>query len=69
MTDTWAQMAATEVKPGDRVRVGGHEALVSRIEPSFMGMDAMLAFIEDTPTRWFKMPVPRTGEVEVQQRA
>jgi len=32
-----------------------------------MGMDAMVAFIEDTPTRWFKMPVPRTAEVEVQR--
>jgi len=61
-------MVAGEVQVGDRVRVSsGHEALVSRIEPAFMGMDAMVAFIEDTPERWFKMPVPKTAEVEVQR--
>lgn len=61
-------MTAAEVKVGDRVRVAsGHEALVSHIEPAFMGMDAMVAFIEDTPERWFKMPVPKTAEVEVQR--
>ncbi len=39
-------MTAAEVKVGDRVRVAsGHEALVSHIEPAFMGMDAMVAFI------------------------
>jgi hypothetical protein len=63
-------MGAEDVRVGDRVRVpSGHEALVSHIEPSFMGMDAMLAFIEDTPDRWFKMPVLRTAEVEVQRPA
>jgi hypothetical protein len=61
-------MTATDVKVGDRVRVAsGHEALVSHIEPAFMGIDAMLAFIEDTPQRWFKMPMPKTAEVEVQR--
>jgi hypothetical protein len=63
-------MTAEDVRVGDRVRVSsGHEALVSRIEPAFMGMDAMLAFIEDTPDRWFKMPVPKTAEVDVQRPA
>jgi hypothetical protein len=63
-------MTAENVRVGDRVRVSsGHEALVSRIEPAFMGMDAMLAFIEDTPDRWFKMPVPKTAEVDVQRPA
>jgi hypothetical protein len=66
MTATWVTMPAEQVRIGDRVRVAsGHEALVSHIEPSFMGMDAMLAFIEDTPERWFKMPVGRTADVEV----
>jgi hypothetical protein len=41
--------------------------LVSRIEPNFLGMEALIAFIEDTPTRWFKQPVPQTTEVEVQR--
>ncbi len=25
----------------------------------------MVAFIENTPTRWFKQPVPLTADVEV----
>jgi len=61
-------MAAEDVRVGDRVRVAsGHEALVSHIEPAFMGIDSMVAFIEDTPERWFKMPVPKGTEVEVQR--
>ena len=64
----WTSVPVSEVKPGDRVRVAsGQEVLVSRIEPRFMGIDTMVAFIEDTPTRWFKMPVPQAGEVEVQR--
>ena len=66
MADPWTSIAATDVRVGDRVRAAsGHEVLVSRIEPDFLGMDAMIAFVEDTPTRWFKMPVARAGEVEV----
>ncbi len=30
-----------------------------------MGMDAEVALIEDTPTRWFKQPVSQATEVEV----
>ena len=41
--------------------------LVSRIEPKFMGMETMVAFIEDTSTRWYKQPVGQTAEVEVQR--
>ena len=67
MTDSWTSIAAEEVRLGDRVRLGGHEVLVSNIEPSFMGMDTMVAFIEDTTSRWFKMPVPKATEVEVQR--
>jgi hypothetical protein len=61
-------MAVADVKPGDRVRLAnGHEVLVSTIEPDFLGMEAMVALIEDTPTRWFKAPVPKSAEVEVQR--
>jgi hypothetical protein len=68
MAQAWTPIPAAEVTPGDRVRVGGgQEVLVSRIEPAFMGMETMVAFIEDTPTRWFKMPVPVSTEVEVQR--
>jgi hypothetical protein len=59
-------MRAADVRPGDRVRLAsGQEMLVSRIEPKFMGREAMVAFIEDTPRRWFKQPFPDTAEVEV----
>jgi hypothetical protein len=68
MTESWTKMPAAEVRLGDRIRVGtGQEVLVSRIEPNFMGMESMVAFIEDTSTRWFKQPVPGTAEVEVQR--
>jgi hypothetical protein len=43
----------------------GQEVLVSRIEASFLGRDNMVAFIEDTPDRWFKQPVQLAAEVEV----
>jgi hypothetical protein len=70
MTESWATMRAADVRPGDRVRLAsGQEILVSRIEPNFMGIDAMVAFIEDTPTRWFKQPVPQATEVEVIRKA
>ncbi len=66
MTESWTTMRVTDVRPGDRVRLAnGQEMLVSRIEPNFMGMEAMVAFIEDTSARWFKQPVPQTTEVEV----
>lgn len=66
MTESWATMRVADVRPGDRVRLAsGQEMLVSRVEPNFMGMAAMVAFIEDTPTRWFKQPFPQTTEVEV----
>jgi hypothetical protein len=39
--------------------------LVSRIEPGFFGRAGLVAFIEDTATRWYKQPVPVTTEVEV----
>lgn len=64
----WERAGAGEVVPGDRVRVGGDggvEVSVSRVEPSFLGRADMIAFIEDTPDRWLKVPVPSGGQVEV----
>ena len=66
MTESWKRIPASEVRVGDRVRLeSGAEVLVSRIEPRFMGMDTMVALIEDTPTRWYKQPLPQTADVEV----
>jgi hypothetical protein len=68
MTASWTTMPVGDVMPGDRVRLAtGQEVLVTRIETNFMGMEAMVAFIEDTPTRWLKQPIPQTAEVEVQR--
>lgn len=68
MTESWTPIYAADVKPGDRVRLAsGVEVLVSAVEPNFLGRDGMIAFIEDTPARWFKAPVPATADVEVQR--
>lgn len=63
-------MTAEDVLAGDRVRLdGGAELLVSRVEANFLGMETMLAFVEDTPERWFKQPLPAATEMEVQRPA
>lgn len=62
----WVSTKASELKVGDRFRVGGGEELVvSRIEHPFLGMDQMAAFIHDTPENWFKQPLPLDTPVEV----
>jgi hypothetical protein len=63
-------MAVSDVLPGDRVRLApGREMLVSRIEPNFFGRESMVAFIEDTPDRWFKQPAQVAAQVEVARPA
>jgi hypothetical protein len=65
MSESWTTVPAREVLPGDRIRLAsGEELIATRIEPNFFGM-AMIAFIEDTPSRWLKQPVPEDAEVEV----
>jgi hypothetical protein len=66
MTDSWTSAPVAEVRPGDRVRLAsGAEMLVSRIEPNFFGRDNMVAFIEDTPERWFKQPIQSAAELQI----
>jgi hypothetical protein len=66
MSESWKKVKADEVRAGDAVRTqSGEVVIVSRIETGFMGMPNMLAFIEDTPDRWFKQPMMADGEVEV----
>jgi hypothetical protein len=66
MADTWKTVKAEQVKAGDTVRTqAGNVVIVSRIDNSFMGMPNMLAFIEDTPDRWFKQPMTADADVEV----
>ena len=65
MSDTWKTVKAHDVKVGDTVRTqSGAVVLVSRIEAPFMGRSNMVAFIEDTPDRWFKQPMVSDSDVE-----
>jgi hypothetical protein len=65
-SENWRTAKGSDVRPGDRVRTpDGTELLVSRIEASFFGRDNMIAFIEDTPQRWFKRPMPVDADVEI----
>jgi hypothetical protein len=66
MAETWATVTAADVRAGDRVRLAsGAEMLVSRVEERLLGRDGLIAFIEDTPARWYKQPVAQSAEVEV----
>lgn len=57
---------AAEVKVGDRVLgPDGTALLVSRIDQEMLGRDGLLAFVEDSPARWAKLPTPRDTEVQV----
>jgi glutathione peroxidase len=57
---------AGEVKVGDRVLDrGGNALLVSRIDQGMLGQDGLLAFVEDSPARWAKLPTASDAEVQV----
>jgi len=66
MAESWKKVKAESVRAGDAVRTqSGEVVTVSRIEKSFLGLPNMLAFIEDTPDRWFKQPIMADADVEV----
>jgi hypothetical protein len=65
MPDNWETKPAGQVVAGDRVRVRDVEITVARVEPNFLGRDGMIAFVEDTPERWLKVPTTADAEVEV----
>jgi hypothetical protein len=66
MADQWKTVKASDVQPGDRVRTAdGTEVIATRIESPFLGRSNMIAFIEDTPHRWFKRPAPLDADVEI----
>ncbi len=68
MTESWTTVPVADVNVGDTIRVGGGQPLVvGKIETDFFGR--MYAFIEDSPTRWFKQPMSPDGEVEVLRTA
>jgi hypothetical protein len=62
----WRAAKGADVRPGDHVRTeDGTELTVTRVEEAFFGRDNMIAFIEDTPERWFKRPVMVDSDVEI----
>ncbi|HVX23118.1 MAG TPA: hypothetical protein VHB02_17385 [Acidimicrobiales bacterium] len=65
MSEQWNTKPAGQVVAGDRVRVRDVEITVARVEQAFLGRDGMIAFIEDTPERWLKVPTTADAEVEV----
>jgi hypothetical protein len=66
MSESWKTVKAVDVKVGDTVRTqSGAVVIASRIETPFMGMPNMMAFIEDTPDRWFKQPMMSDADVEI----
>jgi hypothetical protein len=67
VAERWDRIAAGDVAVGDQVRVRDTEITVARIEPQFLGRAGMIAFIEDTPARWLKVPTPEDAEVEVRR--
>ena len=57
---------AAEVKVGDRVLgPDGTALLVSRIDEGMFGQEGLRAFIEDSPARWAKLPMPSDAEVQI----
>ncbi len=64
MAATWQSIPVPELVPGDRIRFRGTEFDIGRIDPRFLGIDAMVCIIEDTPTRWHAYPAQKTEVVE-----
>jgi hypothetical protein len=63
-------VSARDVRIGDRLRSrDGTELTVTRIDQGFLGRPEMLAFVEDSPRQWFKLPAPIAGEVELVERS
>ena len=59
-------MKAAEVEVGDRlITPSGDEILVTRIDDEMLGSSDYIAFVEDSPARWLKMPMPPDAEVQV----
>jgi hypothetical protein len=64
MSDEWDEVGVEAVQVGDVVRYREQEFAVARIDQKFLGMDAMVCLIEDTPQRWHAYPAPTAGTLE-----
>ncbi len=66
--DIWESITVADLRPGDRVRLRGEfEFDVARIDAPFLGMDAMVCIIEDTPARWHAYAAPLVEPVEARR--
>ncbi|HEX3872716.1 MAG TPA: hypothetical protein VHW26_01125 [Solirubrobacteraceae bacterium] len=66
MTPPTTTVRAEDVRVGDRVlEASGDELTVTRIDAAFMGRPEMIAYVEDTPARWRKLPMMVGADVEI----
>ena len=64
MSEDWEEVAVPAIQVGDVVRYREQVFPVARIDPKFLGMDAMVCLIEDTPERWHAYPAPVDATLE-----
>jgi hypothetical protein len=62
-TTAAAEVPASSVQPGQRIRHRDHEFVVARVDARFLGRDEMICFIEHTPARWHAYPAQRDQTV------
>lgn len=65
MAAKWISVPVPEVRIGERIRFRNTEFDVARVDSPFLGLDQMVCFIEDSPTRWHAYPGSKAQEVEV----
>jgi hypothetical protein len=64
MTEQFESVGVGDVRIGDVVRYREAVFTVARVDQKFLGMDAMVCLIEDTPERWHAYPAPADGTLE-----
>jgi hypothetical protein len=64
MAASWQPTPVTDLAPGDRIRYRDTEFEIGRIDDRFLGMDAMVCIIEDTPTRWHAYPAQKEANID-----
>ncbi len=67
MSGARTTVPAREVRIGDRVFAGDAELTVTRIDTNLLGIDGLLAFVEDSEAQWLKVSAAVDGEVEVER--
>lgn len=64
MSEQFESVAVRELQVGDTVRYRDAVFTVARIDQKFLGRDAMVCLIEDTPERWHAYPAPLDATLE-----